>query len=564
LADLPRIRCAIYTRKSSEEGLEQAYNSLQAQQDACAAYILSQKHEGWERLPKSYDDGGYSGGNLQRPSLQMLLHDAENRELDVVAVYKIDRLTRSLSDFSKLADLFERNRIALVAVTQQFNTATPMGRLTLNVLLTFAQFERELIAERLRDKKTASRKRGMWMGGQSPLGYDVINKKLHINLREAETVKLIFRRILQLRSISRLAKELQSQGIVSKQRRARDGATVGGVEFTWNPLKAILTNPIYRGLVVHNGHTYPGEHLGIIEVSTFDEVQALLVELKSNGQQRRQLAYPFLLKGIIFDMQGERLYTTYTRRHGKMHRYYFSKSLVRKSQDAGAMQMRIAADLLERYVVRMFSDHLRSKAWITEAYPVTRGEHAMIRRARLLARELSAELNGHTGLIQRFISRVELDKSVICLTLNRYALMQQLKVRWPKEQKSDPSASFLIKATDHLLRCTNPLKMVSVVPDNGLYPDHRLVREVLRAIRWFSVLSSGTVRDIRSLARLEKCSESLITHRLRLAFLAPDIVEAILEGRQPKNLTQRRLIAACPLPPCWDDQRALLLGGGTE
>ena len=563
MIERPRVRCAIYTRKSSEEGLEQAYNTLQAQQDACAAYISSQTHEGWVRLPKSYDDGGFSGGNLQRPGLQMLLDDIKNREIDVVAVYKIDRLTRSLGDFSRLAELLDRSQVALVAVTQQFNTASPMGRLTLNVLLTFAQFERELITERLRDKKTASRQRGMWMGGQPPLGYDIRNKKLEINLAEAETVRLIFRRFLDLRSISMLARELARKNIVSKQRRMRDGSLVGGVKFTWHPINSILSNPVYRGLVVHNGATYPGEHQGIIEIMVFDEVQKLLAELKASGRERRLLGYPFLLKGIIFDTGGERLYTTYTHRHGKKHRYYVSKALVKKTGGHSDRKMRVSADVLERYVIQLVSDHLCNRNWITDVCPVARGEYAVARRAKRLARDLRDEIQKHTGLIQRFVFRVELDKSSISLTLNRQSLMQWLSGRPAKVPTPWSTAPLLITATNHLLRCSNPLKMVSVAPGHGQLPDHRLVREVLRAIRWFHTLSSGSVQSVRSLAKIERCSESLITHRVRLAFLAPDIVEAILEGRQPKELTQKRLIAACPLPLCWDEQRVLLLGGRT-
>ncbi len=562
LVEYQKIRCAIYTRKSSEEGLEQAYNSLQAQQDACAAYITSQAHEGWVRLPKFYEDGGFSGGSLQRPGLQRLLQDVASGEIDVIAVYKIDRLTRSLADFSRLAEIFERNKVAFVAVTQQFNTASPMGRLTLNVLLTFAQFERELIAERIRDKKTASRKRGMWMGGQPPLGYDVENKKLVINCVEADAVRYIFRRFVELRSISALTKELARTGLVSKRRRMRDGSIAGGVKLTWNPLNSILTNPVYRGLVVHNGATYPGEHHGIIEVNDFNEVQFLLAELKASGKSRRLLGYPFILKGIIFDTKGQRLYTTYTRRKGKVHRYYLSRSLVRKVDADVDGQMRVSAEVLEGYVIRLVADHLRNQEWVHKTFWVARGAGAVAKRARRLARELSDELRAHTGLVQQFVRRVELDKLSISLTLKRQSLMQRLGVRMPETLLHIAEEPLRINAKGHLLRCSSPLKMVSVTSGNGSLPDHRLVREVLRAIRWFSTLATGSVGSIRSLARQERCSEGLITHRIRLAFLAPDIVEAILEGRQPAELTQRRLIAACPLPLCWDEQRALLLNGG--
>lgn len=552
MADGPRLRCAIYTRKSSEEGLEQSYNSLQAQQDACAAYIASQVHEGWARIPRGYDDGGYSGGNLDRPGLQMLLQDVAGGEIDVVAVYKIDRLTRSLADFSKLADIFERNHVALVAVTQQFNTSNPMGRLTLNILLTFAQFERELIAERLRDKKTASRKRGMWMGGLAPLGYDISNKRLVINCKEAETVRRIFERFLELQSISLLVRELAQAGTVSKRRLSRDGSASGGVKLTWNPVHSILTNPVYRGLVTHNGVTYQGEHASIVDVETFNSVQALLAELKKQSRERRLLGYPFLLKGIIFDGTGERLYTTYTCRHSRKHRYYVSKSLMRRLKDAGSDQVRVSADAIERYVVDRVCKHLHDFAWLSSLGQ----EHGppAERRTRLLARDLRSEINKNTGLIQKLVQRVEVSKYLVRLSLNRCWLLQRLGLRLPGE----PMKALLIQVKDHHLRCRSPLKMIEVMTDQQGVPDHRLVREVLRAIRWFNALASGSFSSIQALAQYEGCSESLITHRIRLAFLAPDIVEAILEGRQPKDLTQKRLFDAYPLPLCWEEQRKLL------
>jgi len=260
-----RSRCAIYTRKSTEEGLEQDFNSLDAQREACTAFIQSQKHEGWTLIPTSYDDGGYSGGSLERPALQRLLVDIETGRVDVVVVYKVDRLTRALSDFAKLVEVFDRCGVSFVSITQQFNTTTSMGRLTLNILLSFAQFERELIGERVRDKIAASKRKGIWMGGTVPLGYDADDRKLVINKAEARTVVDIYRRYLKLRSVRSLQTELDTVGIRSKRRVRPDGTVSGDQRFSQGALYLLLQNRTYRGEAVHKGNAYPGEHKAIID-----------------------------------------------------------------------------------------------------------------------------------------------------------------------------------------------------------------------------------------------------------------------------------------------------------
>src|SRR3989337_1488741 len=271
-----RLRCAIYTRKSSDEGLEQAFNSLDAQREACAAFVLSQTHEGWSVLPTLYDDGGYSGGTLERPALQRLLADIADAKVDVVVVYKIDRLTRSLFDFAKIVEAFDARGVSFVSITQQFNTTTSMGRLTLNVLLSFAQFEREVAGERIRDKIAASKKKGMWMGGLPPLGYDVQNRKLVVNEQEALTVLHIFRRYVELKSVRALQADLDDAGIRSKWRKLADGTQYGGQKFSRGALYLMLQNRIYRGEITHKGDTYPGQHPAIVEKQLCDQVQAIL------------------------------------------------------------------------------------------------------------------------------------------------------------------------------------------------------------------------------------------------------------------------------------------------
>ncbi len=293
-----RLRCAIYTRKSTDEGLEQAFNSLDAQREACVAFVVSQKHEGWTVLQTLYDDGGYSGGTIERPALKRLIADIEAGEIDVVVVYKVDRLTRALSDFAKLVEIFDRRGVSFVSITQQFNTTTSMGRLTLNVLLSFAQFEREVIGERVRDKIAASKKKGMWMGGSVPLGYDVKDRKLVINRAEAQTVVEIFRRYLRLRSVRALAEELANAGIRSKRRVHADGTGYGNQRFSHGALYLLLQNRTYLGEATHKGNSYPGQHTAIVDKKLWDAVQGALRENRVARATGARTKHPSLLTGI--------------------------------------------------------------------------------------------------------------------------------------------------------------------------------------------------------------------------------------------------------------------------
>jgi len=335
------LRCAVYTRKSSEHGLEQDFNSLDAQREAAEAYIKSQAHEGWKLIKTHYADGGLSGGTLERPALQTLLDDIRARKIDVVVVYKVDRLTRSLADFAKLVELFEAHGVSFVSVTQQFNTTTSMGRLTLNVLLSFAQFEREIAGERIRDKFAASRRKGIWMGGTIPLGYDIKDRKLIVNAAEAETVRLIFERYLALGCVSKLKVDLDQKGIRSKQRILTSGRVLGGCCFDRGALYHLLRNRIYRGEVVHRGVIYPGEHKPIVDEEPWHAVQA---RLSANLTERRQarIASGALLAGMIFDDRGHRMSPTYTVRRGNRYRYYISQARLRGGEPG--TRPRIGAD----------------------------------------------------------------------------------------------------------------------------------------------------------------------------------------------------------------------------
>jgi len=299
-------RCAVYTRKSSEEGLEQDFNSLHAQREACEAFIKSQTGEGWRLIKTAYDDGGLSGGTMERPALQHLLEDIRRRLVDVVVVYKVDRLTRSLADFAKMVEVFDAHQVSFVAVTQQFNTTTSMGRLTLNVLLSFAQFEREVTGERIRDKIAASKKKGMWMGGMPPLGYDVKDRKLVVNDDEARTVVGIYRRYLALKSVLALKDALEDGGVRSKQRVRPDGTDYGGQKFSRGALYLMLQNRIYRGETTHKGKSYAGQHSAIIDQPLWDKVQAVLAENRIERTSSARAKHPSLLAGLLFDEKGER------------------------------------------------------------------------------------------------------------------------------------------------------------------------------------------------------------------------------------------------------------------
>ena len=314
-----KLRCAVYTRKSSEEGLEQEFNSLHAQREACEAYIASQRSEGWVLVRDQYDDGGISGGTLERPGLKRLLADVEDGLVDVVVVYKIDRLSRSLMDFSKLVEVFDRNGVTFVSVTQSFNTTTSMGRLTLNILLSFAQFEREVTGERIRDKIAASRKKGMWMGGTVPLGYDVKDRRLMINKPEAKTVRMVFERFVEIGSATVLARELRADGVTSKQ----------GKPISKGYLYRILNNRVYIGEAVHKGDSYPGQHKGIIPRKLWDKVHTILTESPRKRASNTRAQTPALLKGLLWGPDGAAFSPTHTRKKNRLYRYYVSQTVLR-------------------------------------------------------------------------------------------------------------------------------------------------------------------------------------------------------------------------------------------
>jgi DNA invertase Pin-like site-specific DNA recombinase len=408
-----KLRCAVYTRKSSEEGLDMEFNSLDAQREACEAYVASQRAEGWVLVPDRYDDGGVSGGTLERPALQRLMRDVETGLVDVVVVYKIDRLSRSLTDFSRLVEVFEANQVTFVSVTQSFNTTTSMGRLTLNILLSFAQFEREVIGERIRDKFLASRKKGMWMGGTVPFGYRVENRKLIVVDSEAATVRMIFERFLAVGSATMLARQLNAEGVASRSGKAIDKG--------W--LYKLLNNRVYIGEAVHKRIAYPGEHQPIIPRDVWDKVHSILTESprKRAGQSRRQT--PALLKGLLFAPNGHAMTPTHTRKQGRLYRYYVTMSVL-KLGPATCPIRRVPAAEIEAAVIDQLRVLLRSPEMIVKTWGAARIDDSDINESKV--REALIEFDGlwdelfqaeQARVVQLLIERVDLDVDGISIRL---------------------------------------------------------------------------------------------------------------------------------------------------
>jgi DNA invertase Pin-like site-specific DNA recombinase len=361
-----KFRCAVYTRKSSEEGLELEFNSLHAQREAGLSYIASQRHEGWQALPDHYDDGGVSGGTLERPALKRLLRDIEAGLIDVVVVYKIDRLSRALTDFAKLVEVFERHDVTFVSVTQQFNTTTSMGRLTLNVLLSFAQFEREVIGERIRDKFAASRKKGMWMGGWPPLGYEVKDRRLVVVEREAALVRRIFDRFARTGSALVVARELNADGAVTKRRVCANGPR-GGKPWTKGAVYKVLANRIYLGEAVHKGQAYAGEHRAIIEQRVWDRAHAVMAVPARERAAASRAEIPMLLKGLIFGPNGRPMSPSHTRRRGRVYRYYVAREAIMDGYDTCSVTSVPAADV-EGAVLRQIQGLLASPELVARTW----------------------------------------------------------------------------------------------------------------------------------------------------------------------------------------------------
>jgi DNA invertase Pin-like site-specific DNA recombinase len=549
----PVIRCAVYTRKSSDEGLDQDFNSLDAQLEACAAYIASQRHEGWKMLPARYDDGGTSGGTLERPALQRLLADIDVGRVDMVVVYKIDRLTRSLADFAKLVERLEAASCSFVSVTQAFNTSSSMGRLTLNVLLSFAQFEREVTAERIRDKIAASKKKGLWMGGLVPVGYDPHpdpnRRELVVNEVEAETVRRLFALYLAHGCLSATADAAESAGLRSKRRVFANGRTQGGGAFSRGQIHKILTNPVYRGLTRHKDKTWPGTQPAIVDEDLWRQVQDRLqaASARRRGSRNAAGAAPNVnpdapLLGKVRDESGDLLTPTHTQRHGRRLRYYVSNRLLTGARDPGGW--RLPAPAFERAVGTAIADHLEARAarhavlWTVTAANVEEesaktGLHAKTIRQRGLS------------AIASIIQSGTLSTGSLRITLDRETLAGQLGL--PAESL-DPDLLDVV-APFTCRRRGIEVKIVSGEREPA--PDRAMLRALRHAHRWAGMLKSGVA--LGDIAVRDGASESYVGRIIPLATLSPRIQEAIVTGTQPLELSLETLVRSRP-PLDWAEQ----------
>jgi site-specific DNA recombinase len=560
-----RSRCAIYTRKSTEEGLEQDFNSLDAQREACTAFIQSQKHEGWSFFPTAYDDGGYSGGSLERPALRRLLADIEAGRIDVIVVYKVDRLTRALSDFAKLVELFERRGVSFVSITQQFNTTTSMGRLTLNILLSFAQFEREMIGERVRDKIAASKKKGMWMGGTVPLGYDVKDRKLVVNKAEARTVVDIYRRYLRLKSVRALQVELDGAGIRSKSRVRLDGAEHGKQRFSQGALYLLLQNRTYRGEAKHKGNAYPGEHKSIVDKPLFDAVQAVLAENRVERATGLNTKAPSLLTGLLYDETGERLTPTWTVKKGKRYRYYVSTALVKGDGRSDSAHRRLPAGTLESIVIDRLRKFLFSRRELLDLIDddqFNRAGHSdMLQRGRRTAEALGQTPQQSREVIAALISRVEIgpESVKINVSLERLAALLCSESVQPSQDQPKSDRVVTLTATAQLARVGREMKLLVDDSNDNRPPDMGLLRVVTRAHDVQRRLTEDPALTVHDIAREDGVTSDYLYILLRLRWLAPDITTAIVNGRQPPQLNAKKLMRLTShLPADWAAQRTLL------
>jgi len=557
------VRCAVYTRKSSEEGLEQEFNSLQAQREACEAFITSQRHEGWVCLPKAYDDGGLSGATIDRPALQRLLADVAAGRVDTIVVYKIDRLTRSLADFAKIVEILDARGASFVSVTQQFNTTTSMGRLTLNILLSFAQFEREVIGERIRDKIAASKKKGMWMGGVPPLGYRVRDRKLVIVDSEAEVVRSIFCRYTELDSVRLLKDELEARRLKSKSWTSAAGRVIGGKPFSRGALYLMLQNRLYRGEIVHKGQSHPGEHTPIIDKPLWDAVQAQLAGNTAERNSGTRARQPSLLAGMLFDGDNNSMTPSHAIKKGTRYRYYVSRGLITKDQSERSAGLRIPAGEIEQVVTS------RVRQWLLDPgsiYQATRVADPSAQR-RLIAR--AGEIGNswpelpairQRALLTALIERIDVRANQIDIQLRQTRLGAILDVAATRLPRTTEEEIQILCIPVRLRRSGREIRMLieGTDPFATAKPDARLIKLLIRARQLNTVLVASDGVPFAALAKREGVSPSYFTRLVRLSYLAPDITQAILNGRQPRDLTADKLLAHSRLPLGWHEQRTAL------
>ncbi len=571
------VRCAIYTRKSSEEGLEQDFNSLHAQREACEAYVASQRHEGWTVLPELYDDGGFSGGSMERPALRGLLAAIDVGGVDVVVVYKVDRLTRSLADFAKIVEVFDAKSVSFVSVTQQFNTTSSMGRLTLNVLLSFAQFEREVTGERIRDKIAASKRKGMWMGGNVPLGYAAHDRSLAIDPDEAATVRQVYSLYRELGNVRLVQVETDRLGLVSKRRPRPDGRVLGGVGFTRGALYKLLSNPVYAGDIVHWDQRHRGLHAPIIVPEAWEAVQRQLTSQAARTRGQGSAQSPSLLAGLIVDKAGAPLTPTHANKKGRRYRYYVSRTLVAgpnaepaasatirgpREPDTTTNTWRLPASEIETLVIEAVYALLIDQSRLMDQLGLGRLRPDALDATLASSAQLADALKGATGheqrdLLQAIVERVEIGSERVIVDMNTIAIWAELGAQ---DMSVDPDAR------DPRLHLTIPIRLARrgselklVMADRPeTHRDRNLIGRLAKGYLWFEELRTGAVDSLAAIAEREGITVPMVRRACDLAFLSTDMIEAILVGEQPVEINTEAFKVSYPLPIGWEEQRRVL------
>jgi DNA invertase Pin-like site-specific DNA recombinase len=557
------LNCAIYTRKSSDEGLEKEFNSLDAQREACAAYVLSQKHAGWTALPDLYDDGGLSGGTMERPSLQRLLTDITSGKVQIVVVYKVDRLTRSLADFAKIVDVLDSHGASFVSVTQSFNTTTSMGRLTLNMLLSFAQFEREIAGERIRDKIAASKAKGMWMGGNVPLGYDVKERKLIVNKAETETVRMIFRRYAELGSVRILAEELSGLGIVSKRRQGAGGVLAGGNRFSRGALYTLLQNPIYRGEIGHQGKVYPGQHEAIVEAEYWKLVQDKLAGNRQDRALGATAEEPSLLAGLIVDGEGHRMTPTHAVKKGRRYRYYVSTALLTSTRTHHDKGLRVPAGDVEALVLDRIRTFFASEQNVAETLSIFGLDAPTLRSSLKKADELTLGWAALPSikmreLVRSIVERVCVRVDEVVVSLNRKEIAKVLIGEASRDLSGEQLDTTELRAEARLRRAGKGIRLI-VGGGRAAKPDCQMIDLLRNGYATRDALMTGRDATIDALAQRLGVKRDYLSAHMRLTYLAPGIVKDLVDGRQPEDLTPARLVLLSKdLPHDWQGQRVAL------
>ena len=543
---MKKIRCAVYTRKSSEDGLEQEFNSLEAQREACAAYVTSQKQEGWVLLPDAYDDGGLSGGSLERPALQRLLDDIRDGLVDQIIVYKIDRLTRSLADFAKIVDTLDAAGASFVSVTQSFNTATSMGRLTLNMLLSFAQFEREVTAERIRDKIAASKRKGLWMGGAVPIGYDPDGRTLKINAAETRTIRTLYDLYEEHGTIRAVAEEAMQLNLWTRRRETTTGKVSGGNPFRRGHIHHILTNPLYAGRIRHKKMIHEGQHPALIDPERWDKIQEKMQDGAARSRAKIAAGTTSRLCGKLFDETGDRLTPSHTKtRAGIRLRYYISHRLVAKSGEANPGGWRLPAEELERKVADLVHSMIAAPSFAGRIVPDAGAED--VGRIRSALKEMIGE--GAVDAVLNLVARIDVTPGQIRISLDPEVIAIAL------ELERDTLAEDALPYSFPFQLRKRGVETKLIFADSPTGVDEKLVRNIAKAHHWFGLIKAG--KTFAEIADAEARSKRRVQQMIDLAFLASDIVRDVLAGRQPLGFTSDWCLRHT-LPSDWTEQRKIL------